>query len=299
MYKTYSENEEITRIIFDAATQRVIDLVLEKVLDELPDEYDQQFVDEIKQAVLSGVTEGIDEEFDYKEFCSSGKKYIIKFAEMYLENTLAHVANNITSNEANTVIEQVRQIINMQGIPVFLDDDAVAVDLVLDEIIQNSINETASTIVDYAVEKVLEQLPDEFSKKDFTSRLNQIIKAGININATDNADYSVFAVQGIDIGVMVADEYLKIALMATVDKMEPGPAKSIVNSFVTRIANHGVKGIFDEQEQEVLQQELTDLAVTEAQNLVTEQSIRIVNSAVDYVADKAKDKSTRGKNSIF
>ena len=79
MYKTYSENEEITRIIFDAATQRVIDLVLEKVLDELPDEYDQQFVDEIKQAVLSGVTEGIDEEFDHKEFCSSGKKYIIKF----------------------------------------------------------------------------------------------------------------------------------------------------------------------------------------------------------------------------
>ena len=159
MYKTYSENEEITRIIFDAATQRVIDLVLEKVLDELPDEYDQQFVDEIKQAVLSGVTEGIDEEFDYKEFCSCGKKYIIKFAEMYLENTLAHVMNNITSNEANTVIEQVRQIINMQGIPVFLDEDAVAVDLVLDEIIQNSINETASTIVDYAVEKVLEQLP--------------------------------------------------------------------------------------------------------------------------------------------
>ena len=95
---------------------------------------------------------------------------------------------------------------------------------------------------------------------------------------------------------MVADEYLKTALMATVDKMEPGRAKSIVNSFATRIANHGVKGIFDEQEQEVLQQELTDLAVTEAQNLVTEQSIRIVNSAVDYVADKAKDKSRGAKD---
>lgn len=298
MYKSYSENEEKTRILFDAATQRVIDLVLKKVLDELPDEYDQQFVDEIKQAVLSGVTEGIDEEFDYKEFCSSGKKYIIKFAKMYLENTLAHVADNITSNEANTVVEQVRQIINMQGIPVFLEDDAVTVDLVLDEIIQNSINETASTIVDFAVEKVLEQLPDEFSKNDFTNRLNQIIKAGININTTDNADYSALAVQGIDIGVMVADEYLKTALMATVDKMQPGRAKSIVNSFAAKIANHGVKGIFDEQEQEVLQQELTDLAAMEAQNLVTEQSIRIVNSAVDYVADKAKDKS-RGQRRSY
>ena len=39
MYKTYSDSEENTRIIFDAATQKVIDLVLQKVLDELPDEY--------------------------------------------------------------------------------------------------------------------------------------------------------------------------------------------------------------------------------------------------------------------
>ena len=298
MYKTYSDSEENTRIIFDAATQKVIDLVLQKVLDELPDEYDQQFIDEIQQAVLCGVTEGIDEEFNFEEFCLGGKNYIIKLAEIYLENTLAQASENINSDEAKTIIGQIRKIINEQGLPVFLEDDTVAVDLILDGVFQDTINETTNTIVDFAVEKVIEQLPDEFSKKEFTSRLNQIIKSGINISATDNADYSILAEQGIDLGVMVADEYLKTALKATVDKMQPGRAKNIVSSFATQIANHGVKSIFDEQEQEILQQELKDLAVSEAQKLITEQSIRIVNSAVDYTANRAKDKS-RGQRRSY
>lgn len=294
MNNAYEANQEFSKIIFDAATQRIIDLVLGKVLDELPDQFDQEFIDEVKNAVSAGANTGISEQFNYIELCTDGKSYVLKFAEMYLKNTLEQAAENLPAGTAKSIVTQVLSIIQKQGISSLLEDDAVEIDLILDDIFQNAINEKTETVVNFAVEKIVEQLPDEFAKKEFTNLFNQIIKNGIKINAAGELDVSALAEQGKDLGMMVADEYLEKALKATVNKMQSGRAKTLVNNFAGLIAAHGINSLFDEQEQEELLEEIKGMAIKEARNLVAGQSIHVVEFAVDFAADKMKERG-RGK----
>ena len=222
MSNEYLCNEENIKIVFDTATQKVIDLVLQNILDQLPDEYDQQFVDEVKAAVLEDVNKGVANTFNYGELCTGGKQYVLRFAELYLNKTLARVAHNLTEETAKNIVAQSLELINAKGIPYLLEENAIEIDIALDEIFQNMVNDSTETIVSHAVEKLLAELPDEYAKDEFAERLNRIIKEGVKVGMSTDKDFSLLANQGKDIAMLFASEYLEESLNAVCEKMPAG-----------------------------------------------------------------------------
>lgn len=290
--------EENIRIIFDLATQKVIDIVLQNILNQLPDEYDQQFIDEVKDAVLKDINKGITQAFNYAEFCTGGKQYVLCFAEMYLNKILAQVAQNLTEETAKNIVGQSLELINAHGIPFLLEENAIEIDIALDEIFQNMVNDSTETIVSHAVEKLLAELPNEYAKDEFTERLNQIIKAGVKVGMSKDKDFSLLAEQGNDIAMLFASEYLEKSLSTVIEKMPSGQMKNIVGRFANQIAKHGVTSLFNEEEQYAIEDELKEMAISEVQKYTTAQTIRVVDIAVDFAVNKIKDYG-KGKTGTY
>ena len=289
MSSEYTYSEGNIKIVFDVAIQKVIDIVLQNILDQLPDEYDQQFIEQVKTAVLKDVNKGVTKTFNYAEFCTGGKQYVLSFAELYLNKTLAQVAQNLTEETAKNIVVQSLDLINAHGIPFLLEENAIEIDIALDEIFQNMVNDSTETIVNHAVEKLLAELPDEYAKDEFAERLNRIIKEGVKVGISKDKDFSLLAEQGNDIAMQFASEYLEKSLIAVFEKMPSGQTKNIVGRFANQIVKHGVMSIFNEEDHAAVEDALKEMAIQEAQRYATAQSIRVVDIAVDFAANKIRD----------